>query len=180
MKKKVYVIRHCEAEGQPKGARLTEKGRQQAKELAEFLAGVKIDNIISSPFLRAVQSIEPAAFSEKIRIEVDERLSERILSTKPLEDWQEKLETSFVDLEAKFDGGESSAEAMDRIVSVVKEVLAVETENTLIVTHGNLMSLLLKYFQPNFGFEEWKNLSNPDVYLLTFCNKNVSIRRVWE
>ncbi|WP_423800517.1 histidine phosphatase family protein [Neobacillus sp. SAB-20_R2A] len=180
MEKKVYVIRHCEAEGQPKGAQLTEKGRQQAKELAGFLAGVKIDKIISSPFRRAVQSIEPAAFSGKIRIEVDERLSERILSTKPLEDWQEKLETSFVDLEAKFDGGESSAEAMDRIVSVVKEVLAVETENTLIVTHGNLMSLLLKYFQPNFGFEEWKNLSNPDVYLLTFCNQNVSIKRVWE
>ncbi|MFC4803108.1 MULTISPECIES: histidine phosphatase family protein [Neobacillus] len=38
MEKKVYVIRHCEAEGQLKGAQLTEKGRKQAKELAEFLA----------------------------------------------------------------------------------------------------------------------------------------------
>lgn len=180
MEKKIYVVRHCEAEGQPREARLTESGRKQAQELSEFLAGVKIDKIISSPFRRAVQSIEPAAFSEKIRIEVDERLSERVLSTKHLEDWQEKLETSFVDLEANFDGGESSAEAMDRIVSVVKEVLAGKTENTLIVTHGNLMSLLLKYFQPNFGFEEWKNLSNPDVYLLTFCDQNVSIKRVWK
>lgn len=47
LKKRIYVIRHCEAEGQPKEAQLTEKGSQQAADLAEFFSDVKINRIIT-------------------------------------------------------------------------------------------------------------------------------------
>ena len=53
---------------------------------------------------------------------------------------------------------------MNRIVNVVDEVFKSETENTIIVTHGNLMSLLLKNYDNSFDFDCWKNLSNPDVF----------------
>ena len=71
-------------------------------------------------------------------------MSERILSTTDLPDWYEKLKETFNDAELKFEGGESSLEAMNRIVNVVDDVCKSEIENTLIVTHGNIMSLLLK------------------------------------
>jgi 2,3-bisphosphoglycerate-dependent phosphoglycerate mutase len=179
MVKRIYVVRHCEAEGQPSLAPLTEKGFQQADELARFLVDAKVERVICSPFLRAVQSIEPAAKQKGLQVEKDARLTERILSTKVLEDWLLKLEATFEDLDLKFDDGESSREAMGRILEAVKEVLEGEVENTLIVTHGNLMSLLLHYYQPSFGFEEWKNLSNPDVYLLIFDKSEVAIERIW-
>lgn len=177
--KKIYLIRHCEAEGQPAEAQLTEQGRNQAFHLAEFFSDIKIDQIISSPFQRAIQSIQPLANRLKVEIEINSQLSERVLSTENLPDWFEKLRVSFDELELKFEGGESSQEAMNRIIEVVEAVFNSEADNSIIVTHGNLMALLLKYFNDDFGFDEWKNLSNPDVYLLTYESNNVKVKRVW-
>ncbi|WP_026679469.1 histidine phosphatase family protein [Fictibacillus gelatini] len=177
--KKIYVVRHCEAEGQPSTSQLTEKGVQQAELLADFFSTIQVERIISSPFLRAIQSVEPISGMKKLNIEIDRRLSERILSTKDLPDWLEKLKATFNDLKLKFEGGESSQEAMNRIVCVVDEVLQSEVENTLLVTHGNLMSLLLRHYDSHFGFNGWRNLSNPDVFLLRFSNNEVKIERLW-
>lgn len=179
MKKKIYIVRHCEAQGQPTESQLTDKGYKQAIYLSEFFSNPKIDRIISSPFLRAIQSVEPISEETNIKIEIDERLSERTLSTTNLPDWLEKLKATFDDLELKFEGGESSKEAMNRIVNVVDEVFKSETENTIIVTHGNLMSLLLKNYDNSFDFDCWKNLSNPDVFLLSYTNNEVNMERLW-
>ncbi|WP_412547189.1 histidine phosphatase family protein [Peribacillus simplex] len=180
MIKKIYVVRHCEAQGQPSESQLTEKGLKQAKYLVEFFSNTKIDRIISSPFLRAIQSVEPISEKTNLKIEIDERLSERTLSTTNLPDWLEKLKATFNDMELKFEGGESSQEAMNRIVNVVDEVFKSETENTLIVTHGNLMSLLLKNYNNDFDFECWKNLSNPDVFQLSSTKNEVNMERIWQ
>lgn len=179
MEKKIYVIRHCEAEGQPSESSLTKRGYKQAIELAKFFSNIKIDRIITSPFVRAIQSIEPLVENTKIEVEIESRLSERILSVKDLPDWLEKLKATFSNMDLKFEGGESSKEATCRIVSVIHEVLNSENKNTIIVTHGNLMSLLLNYINQEFGFEQWKNLSNPDVFLLHFINNKISFERVW-
>ncbi|MDM5234322.1 histidine phosphatase family protein [Lysinibacillus pakistanensis] len=179
MKKKIYIVRHCEAQGQPPESPLTEMGFTQAKYLSDFLSNIKIDRIISSPFLRAIQSVEPISKETNIRIEIDERLSERILSTLDLPDWPEKLKATFDDSELKFEGGESSKEAMNRIVNVVDEAFNREVENTIIVTHGNLMSLLLKNYDNSFDFDCWKNLSNPDVFVLSYVNNKINMEHLW-
>ncbi|MGE7595792.1 histidine phosphatase family protein [Peribacillus frigoritolerans] len=180
MLKKIYIIRHCEAQGQPSESQLTEKGSKQAKYLVDFFSDAKIDRIISSPFLRAIQSVEPLSEKTNIKIEIDERLSERTLSTTDLPDWYEKLKATFNDMELKFEGGESSQEAKDRIVNVVEEVFKSGTGNTVIVSHGNIISLLLKNYNSDFDFECWKNLSNPDVFQLTSTKNNVNMERIWQ
>ncbi|MEO2078549.1 MAG: histidine phosphatase family protein [Bacillus sp. (in: firmicutes)] len=180
MGKKIFVVRHCEAEGQPREARLTDKGVQQAAELAEFFSTISIDRIVSSPFVRAIHSVKPLAELKQVEVETDERLSERILSTKVLEDWLEKLQATYNDLDVTFDGGESSREAMARGVSVVEDILDSRADNSVIVTHGNLMSLLLKNYQSDFGFDQWKNISNPDVFLLEFDEDEVLLKRLWK
>ncbi|WP_088012751.1 histidine phosphatase family protein [Gottfriedia acidiceleris] len=180
MEKEIYIIRHCEAEGQPYEAKLTKRGFIQAKHLADFFSNIKIDQIISSPFLRAIQSIEPTSHAKNIDIVVDERLSERKLSSSDLPDWFEKLKTTFEDMEVKFEGGESSQEAINRGISVIDEIINSENQKTIVVTHGNLMSLILNQFNAAFGFENWKNLSNPDVFVLKFKNNDVVYERLWQ
>lgn len=180
MDKKIYIVRHCEAQGQSSKSQLTEKGFGQAIYLADFFSNTKIDRIISSPFLRAIQSVEPISQRKNIKIETDERLVERNLSTQNLPDWFEKLKATFDDLDLKFDGGESSKDAMNRIVSVTNEIFKSDTENTVIVTHGNLLSLLLRNYSNDFGFDCWKNLSNPDVFLLSYLDNEINIDRLWE
>ena len=177
--KKIYVIRHCQAEGQSPEALLTDKGIKQALDLLEFFSDTKIDRIISSPYRRAIDSILPLANRLNIDVEINEKLKERILSTKNLPDWFEKLRRTFEDNELKFEGGESSREALERIVSVVEEAIN-KNNNTIIVTHGNLMSLLFMYFDKDFGFDEWKRLSNPDIYLFINESNEVTFQRVWK
>lgn len=83
-------------------------------------------------------------------------------------------------MELSYEGGESGNEATKRIVNVVEEALKNEHENILMATHGNLMSLLIKFFNQDFGFEQWQNLTNPDVFLLRFTNKQVHLERLWK
>nr|WP_167261879.1 histidine phosphatase family protein [Alkalibacillus almallahensis] len=177
--KKIYIIRHCEAEGQSPEAQLTDRGLDQALDLSEFFSNIKIDHIISSPYKRAIDSIHPLAKRLNIDVEIDRKLTERILSTKNLSDWFKKLRSTFDDMELKFEGGESSREAMKRIVEIVEEAFS-KNNNTVIVTHGNLMSLLLMYYNVNFGFDDWKSLSNPDVFILINESNKVTFQRIWK
>ncbi len=175
MKKTLYLIRHCKAAGQAPAAELTVEGNEQAETLIGFFKEIEISHVISSPFTRAIQTIEPLAASRGLAIQIDDRLAERVLSTEELPDWMEKLQQSFADVDLKFEGGESAREAAERGA----EVLAEAPDNAVLVTHGNMMGLLLKKFEEAYGFEEWQALSNPDVYVLSLEGEKASVKRIW-
>lgn len=178
--KKIYIVRHCEAIGQPPESSLTQKGFEQSLELNQFFMNIKIDRIVSSPFLRAVQSIQPTVNHKQLQLEIDNRLAERVLSTEVYPDWLARLEETYIDLDLKLKGGESSKEAIERVLSLVKEIINHDSEHTIIVTHGNLMSLLLMHFDSEFGFAEWRMLSNPDVYELSIDTHENKFKRIWK
>lgn len=181
MLKKLILVRHCSATGQEQEAELTTLGKEQANNLAKFLINnnLQIQSIISSPFTRAIQSIEPFALQTKLPIKKDERLTERILSSVPMEDWLHKLEYTFTNIDIAFSGGESTKQAMNRATSLIQDILQQEHQVTLLVTHGNLLAIILKYFDDRIGFQEWKNLSNPDVYEITI-DEQTTIHRLWK
>ena len=162
--KTLYIVRHCKATGQAPDAPLTPEGEQQALRLADQLAPLSIERIISSPFVRATSSIAPLAHCLGLPIITDERLTERVLSTGDLDDWMTALRSTFDDLDLAFAGGESSRVATQRVVDVLDAALAYSIRTTVIVTHGNLMTLLLKHLDPEIGFSTWQELRNPDVY----------------
>ncbi|MEZ0482312.1 histidine phosphatase family protein [Planococcus sp. SSTMD024] len=175
---KIYIIRHCAATGQEPKAALTETGMAQAVELGGFLSEAGIERIVSSPYTRAVQSIAPLAEALAVEIETDERLKERVLSSGNLTDWFERLKSTFDDHDLVLEGGESSRQALDRISQVVGE-LEKSGQTAAIVTHGNIMALLLSRYVEGFGFEGWRALSNPDVFVLTDTLDGKSGERLW-
>lgn len=174
---KVYLIRHCKAEGQEPEAALTEDGAKQTEAVVQFFNGIDVTRIISSPFKRAVDSIQPLAADKKLDIHIHQHLSERVLSTENLPDWLEKLEQSFSETELVFEGGESAKEAEQRIAEVV-EAESKKEGVTLIVTHGGIMSHFLSKYDAGFGFGGWQRLSNPDVYV--FDGDSRRVKRVWD
>jgi 2,3-bisphosphoglycerate-dependent phosphoglycerate mutase len=180
MLQRVYLIRHCQAEGQEHNAPLTQKGQQDAVKLAEFLKEEGIKRIYSSPFVRAVQTATPLSTTLEISIHTDERLQERILSSQNLPDWMECLKLTFEDQSLKYHGGETSQDATNRAIHAVQDILESQDRKVAIVTHGNLMSLMLHHFNETYGFDAWRSLTNPDVFLLTFENEEVKIERLWE
>ncbi|MCA0968971.1 histidine phosphatase family protein [Halobacillus litoralis] len=179
---KLILVRHSETEGQHEDSPLTKQGVRQSQTLAHFLnrSGYDVDRIISSPFLRAVETIKPYALKKGLQIETDERLQERILSHEPLDDWEEVLHDTFQDHDLKLNGGESSKEAKERITSLVDELEEKNEGNVLLVTHGNLLALLLQKYNREIGFYQWKRLSNPDVYVVQKQGGEYTVQRVWD
>ena len=178
MNQLLYLVRHCQTIGQEPDAPLTEIGQQQAITLANRLCEAEIGCIISSSFSRAYQSVVPLSQRLGLTIEIDSLLTERVLSPVPLDNWQELLAKTFVDLDLSFEGGESSRTAMMRGVAVVERAIQQTAKPTVIVTHGNLMTLILKYFDKQIGYAEWENLRNPDVYCLKFSDEETCIKRM--
>jgi 2,3-bisphosphoglycerate-dependent phosphoglycerate mutase len=175
----IYVVRHCKAEGQAPDAPLTAAGLLQSEQLAQFLADKQIDYIVSSPFERARRTIMPLANQLGIEVVLDGRLKERVLAGKNRPDWRDMLLQTYDDLNLCYEGGESSHAAMGRAVRAVMDVLQSRYHNAVIVSHGNLISLLLKHFDHRIGFNEWEAMSSPDVYRLFFMEGKMSIQRIW-
>ena len=162
----LVLIRHCQATGQIPNARLTETGHQQAQSLADFLSDYPIDHITTSEYLRARQSIEPFASRSDLTIHADARLNERTLSADPLDNWQEIVRDSFQDKDLRAPGGETANEVLRRAWDALNELNGAGHSLPLVVTHGNLMALVLHSLDGTFGFQGWKSLTNPDVFML--------------
>jgi 2,3-bisphosphoglycerate-dependent phosphoglycerate mutase len=178
MAKTIFLVRHAKTEGQAPEAPLAPDGLAQATALADLLEKVRIQQIISSPFTRAVQSIEPLAKRLGLGIKIDGRLKEANLSTINYPDWLDRLRTTFSDFELAFEGGESSRTASERGMAAISEVLITGENPAVVVTHGRLLTLILKHFDPKYGFDEWKTLTAPDVFELTLGDSDTTIRRI--
>ena len=176
----LILVRHCEAAGQEPDAPLTDAGHRQAGQLATFLSALPVDAIVASGYLRARQTAEAVADLLHLGIEVDHRLNERILSPFPIDNWQQVLRDSFSDPELSATGGESANEVLTRAWSALNERLRGPRELPVVVTHGNLLALVLHSIDSGFGYASWENLSNPDVYRVDGGGDGVmSFQRLW-
>ncbi|PLR99840.1 histidine phosphatase family protein [Bacillus sp. T33-2] len=178
--KTIYLVRHAKAEGQPPEARLTEAGRKQAIALMDFFKHKHVDKIYSSPFKRAVDTIKPLADANKLEIVEDARLGERVLSSVNYDDWQDKLRQSFEDFQLVFEGGESHTAGMERAKSILEQVLSSADDHIILVSHGNLTTLLLRYFNEGFGYESLMEMTNPDVFEIVVSDEETMLRRIWD
>lgn len=177
----LILVRHCQATGQHPDAPLTDAGIQQSQTLADFLTDYSIDHITTSEYLRAQQSIEPFAQKQGLSIHQDSRFNERTLSSESIDDWEAVVQESFGDQDLRAPGGESAREVLARAWFALNEIFAADHALPLVVTHGNLMALVLHSINPTFGFEEWKSLSNPDVYMLhRYAPDQFAFDRIWQ
>ena len=173
----LYLVRHCQATGQALDAPLTPVGEAQAQRLADALGRRGVRRIVSSPFARARASVEPLAERLGLPIEVDDRLAERVLCASPIADWRDRLRASFDDLDLCLEGGESSRAAMARGAAALQDALAGDRP-VVVVTHGNLLALLLQHRDGRSGFAAWEGLTNPDLFAVT-PSSAACVQRIW-
>ena len=164
--RRIILIRHCESSGWEPDAPLTARGRRQAEDLADRLAALAVDALVSSPHVRARQSIEPFAAASGLDVRVDDRLVEKVLARHSIDGWRAAVRRSFSDPDWKLPGGESGSEAQRRGRAAVEAALSEAHGLCAVVTHGQLMTLVLRSIDARFGFHEWALLSNPDGYFV--------------
>ncbi|MBN2624829.1 MAG: histidine phosphatase family protein [Acidimicrobiales bacterium] len=79
---RLYVVRHAHAgsrsrwDGPDERRPLTTKGRRQAEAIADALAPVGVSRMVSSPYRRCTQTLDPLADRIGVGVEEDERLAE--------------------------------------------------------------------------------------------------------
>jgi len=182
--KTLYLIRHGKAslEGSERERGLTEEGHQHAKQITDILKNLspKINKIYSSPLNRAILTIKPLSEYLDIEINVIEDLKEKITgdtSGKNLNDLKQKM---WNDFDAKLPGGESSNEATNRALSALNSIVnqLAEGQNAAVQCHGTLIALILHHFDNTFGFDEWKNMTMPDIYKITYDNDAAIVEHI--
>lgn len=175
----VVLLRHAEATGQDPDASLTAEGCRQAAQLAEVLLPLGIERVVASPYRRAVASLEPFCGRSGLALETDVRLAERVLARGSLPDWRAQLRRTFEEPDYCLEGGESSRTAQARGVAAVLAAAAAG-QRCALVTHGNLLALILQWADPGVGYEHWSRLSNPDAFVLQLSGERAQgYRRLW-
>lgn len=168
---RLYFVRHAHSVYTPDERQrpLSEKGQGDAEKVKEALRDEGIGRVLSSPYKRAIETVEPLADFIGVRVEWVEDFRERQLSGGPVEDFAAAIERVWADETYAFDGGESNQAAKQRGVAATLEILErYPGERVAIGTHGNLMVLVMNHFDRRYGLEFWRELAMPDIYCLIF------------
>ncbi|UOQ84921.1 histidine phosphatase family protein [Gracilibacillus salinarum] len=188
MKTIIYMIRHAESPfiyGRERIRGISEKGKQDSQKVTEIMSNKQIDIIFSSPYKRAVQTIEGIAHDKKMEINLIEDLRERQLKgdfKMPKEERLEAIEKSFQNHDYSLLDGESVNDVQNRAIPVIKELLLTYYGKQMIIgTHGNVMTIIMNYFNSKYGYGFWANTSMPDIYELVFSDFELdAVRRLWD
>ncbi|MCP3964882.1 MAG: histidine phosphatase family protein [Lentisphaerae bacterium] len=168
--KNVYLIRHGslpeEYDSLYVGSMdvpLSEKGRQEASAIGEFLQDLKYEEVYASPMLRVQQTLElsgeaPALTVPELR-EIDFGDWEGKSFGEISKDWPLEVKEWFEEKEDfSFPKGEKLGDFFDRMDKVIELLQASTAENILLFTHGGVIcSLVCKLITGNYkkvlGFE---------------------------
>jgi probable phosphoglycerate mutase len=154
MRRRLYLMRHAEVsyfaeDGTPfrqHAVALTERGRKQAEAARAALAGIQLDRVVTSGLPRTLETArlvapdrEPEAWPE-LREWEGGRLADLA---------EDEFEQAFVgalrarDEDARFLGGETLRELLDRVLPAAQRLVAEEWETALAVLHGAVNRVIL-------------------------------------
>ena len=160
---KIFLVRHAHADWTPDENRpLSAQGLRDAKILADTLAANPIEMVISSPYLRAIQTVQPLASRLGLEVSKDDRFRERALGCFSDVSFTEAVRRTWMDFSFSYPDGESNSAAQVRAVQALQALTKHEAEHVAVGTHGNIMALILNYYDPTVGFDFWSKLSMPD------------------
>lgn len=155
---KVYLVRHGQttfnAQGihQPSNASLSDLGKKQASDLAERIAHLPIDKVITSNFARALQTAEiintkinkpleeSELFVEKKRPSEVENQSHQ---SEPVKKITSQIKENYADPIWHFSDEENYYDVLDRALHALEHLESQKEENLLVVSHGTFIRMLL-------------------------------------
>ncbi|MDE2041331.1 MAG: histidine phosphatase family protein, partial [Patescibacteria group bacterium] len=151
IEKIVYFVRHGQSEAnispvfQGPDSSLTESGREQARVVADRLAKLSFEALVSSPWRRARDTAEIISQATHTNVEYSDLFVERVkprgINGKSIEDpaaheiyerWEESLYTPGL----KVDDGEGFNDLMDRAGQALEYLKNRPEKSLVVITHG--------------------------------------------
>ncbi|MCJ7841014.1 histidine phosphatase family protein [Lederbergia sp. NSJ-179] len=184
MRTNLYLVRHAHSTYTPDelGRPLSERGFVDSTTVTELLKKEAIDYVYASPYKRAMQTVDGIANYIGQEFQIENHFKERVLAEKPVEDFTAAITKVWEEDDFNWNGGESNRMAQKRgVIATLQLLNKHEGKNIVIGTHGNIMVLIMNYFDHQYGFDFWKKLEMPDIYKLSFNGTNlIDVQRIWE
>jgi probable phosphoglycerate mutase len=171
---RVFVARHGEAVYESEllsdaGGWLSPLGREQARGLAEEVAGERIARVWTSDMARAVQTGEVVAGLLGVDVVVRKGLREfgvgDAAGTNGVPDPFAATFAAWLagDLTARIPGAESGEEVVERYGTVLEEIADEHRgESVLVVSHGGVMCMALSALARNLALSHSRDLPMPN------------------
>jgi len=172
---RIVLVRHAEAAPSGDLARrdwpLTETGRRQAAAVASLLAELGVEALVSSPYLRAIDTLRPYAERASLEIGLDDDLRERDLGA-----WladADELERAIARMHAepdyRLEGGESARQCLARFDAALARVAAANRGRCVAVgSHGAILSHFLARHRTDLPQAFWRRIRNPHLFVFDF------------
>lgn len=93
----------------------------------------------------------------------------------------DSLERMFSDPDFSLPGGESSRELQIRAIGVFEDIRnQYEGKRIAIGTHGNIMTVIMNYYNSEFDYDFFKQTTKPDIYKMIFKgDRLIEVERLW-
>jgi broad specificity phosphatase PhoE len=168
----LILVRHAQSAPDPalpeRDWPLSDKGRQQALDLAPALAELRVDALASSPYLRAVETLRPYADRAGLPIAVDEDLRERSLGNwmADIADAEEAIRHMHADLDFQREGGESGRACIARFEAALARIAAAHPGRTVAIgSHGGVLGHLIARQGVALPDAFWTRIRNPHLFV---------------
>ena len=175
----VYFVRHAESDKKVSNGAirpLTEKGMKDRILVTKYLENKNIDCVLSSPFKRAIDTIEDFAEQNSLQILTINDFRER----KSDSDWERDndfypfIQRQWADFNYTLSDGEHLNDVQHRNINALNSVLSeYEGKSIVIGTHGTALSTIINYYDKSYGFDNFMEMIDlmPWIVKMSFDGK---------
>lgn len=178
----LYFIRHAEPDfSEPDNykRKLTVSGEIQAQKLSEIFNDINVDGVYSSPYLRAIKTVEPIAKSKSLNVQLLDQFRERKSSDYRVS--KEKFmgygKHQWDDFDFKLCGGESLNDVKNRYNTGVRIIINqhAQSQNCIFAVGCHIAGLCAYISQFNLisNYEEYKKCASKMPLIVKCFYKNL-------
>lgn len=179
----IYFIRHAQSDhlSRDDATRpLTDIGLADTAKVTEALRDKGITHIISSPHLRALQTVSNLAQVLNIQVDLDKDFRERVVGTWIPDHFYGFVKRQWYDFNYRNEGGESLSEVQIRCVAATRRAMKQYKDETIaIATHGTALATVINRFYPEFQYPDLMRIINfmPYIVKMEFENANTCVSK---
>lgn len=168
----VYFSRHAEPDytnHNDMERPLTIKGKEDSKLVTDYLRDKDIEIVLSSPYLRAIETVKDFADSFGHKIITVEDFRERKVDSVWIEDFNRFTEQQWTDFNYKLLDGECLHEVQIRNVDALRQVIKEYSDKNIVIgSHGTALSTIINCFEPSFGFKDFQRIRTIMPWIVKF------------
>lgn len=169
---RVFFVRHAQPNHENHDdflRELTPKGMADRKLVTAFLLDRNVDVVLSSPYLRAVDTVSEYAQMRGLEIRTIDDFRERKIDSVWIPDFDGFSRQQWADFSYKLRNGECLQEVQDRYVAALNQVLTdYPGRNIAIGSHGTALSSLIHFFDPTFGYAGFQRIKGKMPWVAEF------------